>query len=350
MTWLGDIAVLNKSYEPWAFLRDAEASHMLPSMAAGLSAILFAITIDSPDLNLAKLLKESRPEPIVAAPAPPEATPRKPRPVNRQIIDFDNDGRAVTPPSEKLSALCLKQDDDKVAATSPPPRPSIAQVYNIEEELPSIVHNVVCSPPARVEVLPPLVDPPRRTFMEDYPTATPIDSELVNNTPSKSPPPEPPSSSKHSSVHSSTLSLSSGTEDVERLKKRLLEAEERCQWLESRVAELSLENHRLKGISNSPRGGMTYFTVSVPRVYLQKDGGRKFYVYEIHIIPTYGGDEWTIRRRYNEFYKLHMTFQKSNPGVKALDFPPKKNFGNMVRSGLYFGRGSYRTPVIIFHY
>lgn len=73
--------------------------------------------------------------------------------------------------------------------------------------------------------------------------------------------------------------------------------------------------------------------MSVPRVILQRLGGARnkaYYAYEVHIIPTHGGDEWTILRRYNDFYKLHKRFQKDNVAVKTLDFPPKKNFGNMV--------------------
>lgn len=62
---------------------------------------------------------------------------------------------------------------------------------------------------------------------------------------------------------------------------------------------------------------------------LQRTGTRKYYAYEIHIIPTHGGDEWTVLRRYNDFYKLHKKLQKDSVAVKTLDFPPKKNFGNM---------------------
>lgn len=93
------------------------------------------------------------------------------------------------------------------------------------------------------------------------------------------------------------------------------------------------ENHRLKSQGNSSRHGFNYFSVSVPRVLLQRLGGARnkaYYAYEVHIIPTHGGDEWTILRRYNDFYKLHKRFQKDNVAVKTLDFPPKKNFGNMV--------------------
>ncbi|XP_064641818.1 sorting nexin-29-like isoform X2 [Lineus longissimus] len=48
---IGDDSLLVQYYEDWAFLRDQERSSMLPMMAAGLGSILFAITIDDPELN-----------------------------------------------------------------------------------------------------------------------------------------------------------------------------------------------------------------------------------------------------------------------------------------------------------
>uniref|UniRef100_A0A8C3VIL4 Sorting nexin 29 n=1 Tax=Catagonus wagneri TaxID=51154 RepID=A0A8C3VIL4_9CETA len=58
---------LSTFYEDWAFVMDEERSSMLPTMAAGLNSILFAINIDNKDLNgqskfaptVSDLLKES---------------------------------------------------------------------------------------------------------------------------------------------------------------------------------------------------------------------------------------------------------------------------------------------------
>ncbi|KAJ6640449.1 hypothetical protein lerEdw1_013728, partial [Lerista edwardsae] len=54
-------------YEDWSFIMDEERSSMIPTMAAGLNSILFAINIDNKDLNgqskcpptVSDLLKES---------------------------------------------------------------------------------------------------------------------------------------------------------------------------------------------------------------------------------------------------------------------------------------------------
>ncbi|KAF7705264.1 sorting nexin-29 [Silurus meridionalis] len=64
---LADRSRLSAFYEEWAFILDEERASMLPTMAAGLNSILFAINIDNTDLNgqqrtgpsVSLLLKES---------------------------------------------------------------------------------------------------------------------------------------------------------------------------------------------------------------------------------------------------------------------------------------------------
>uniref|UniRef100_A0A7N6BND3 Sorting nexin 29 n=1 Tax=Anabas testudineus TaxID=64144 RepID=A0A7N6BND3_ANATE len=68
-TLLADRPRLGIYYEDWAFILDEERASMLPTMAAGLNSILFAINIDNSDLNgavtrgggssVSHLLKES---------------------------------------------------------------------------------------------------------------------------------------------------------------------------------------------------------------------------------------------------------------------------------------------------
>uniref|UniRef100_A0A2R9BJ32 Sorting nexin 29 n=1 Tax=Pan paniscus TaxID=9597 RepID=A0A2R9BJ32_PANPA len=61
------LSICSTFYEDWSFVMDEERSSMLPTMAAGLNSILFAINIDNKDLNgqskfaptVSDLLKES---------------------------------------------------------------------------------------------------------------------------------------------------------------------------------------------------------------------------------------------------------------------------------------------------
>lgn len=185
------------------------------------------------------------------------------------------------------------------------------------------------------------------------------------------------SSSRHNSIHSSLSSVHQvqgefgHTVEVEveveaaRYDARVRELENRCATLEKQVADLSLydcqwhliylshrifnveftfyrENSRLKTLHHNlvlSRQSFKYFSVSIPRVLLQRSEApkrKKFYAYEIHITPIHGGDKWMLLRRYNEFHKLHKYLQKDIVAVKTLDFPPKKSFGNMV-STIYIG-------------
>ncbi|KAF3853308.1 hypothetical protein F7725_013996 [Dissostichus mawsoni] len=50
-TLLSERPRLGTYYEDWAFILDEERASMLPTMAAGLNSILFAINIDNTDLN-----------------------------------------------------------------------------------------------------------------------------------------------------------------------------------------------------------------------------------------------------------------------------------------------------------
>lgn len=122
--WLSDVNGLCTRYESWAFMRDNEATNLLPSIAAGLGSILFAITVDCPDLNTYSVA-EYKPgkrsdEIIIAVPTVPQE--RKDRKLNNskrtQIISFDEEGGSNSVPSsvtnppilqtKSLSSSCLK--------------------------------------------------------------------------------------------------------------------------------------------------------------------------------------------------------------------------------------------------
>ncbi|GLH07645.1 Sorting nexin-29 [Gryllus bimaculatus] len=100
-------------YEDWAFLQDPERSATLPTMAAGLGSILFAISIDNPQLNLeacaapeGEATPSLCPEPVIPASKGLESTgkrrseQKRRRRVQPQIISFgdDDDGSAVGSP------------------------------------------------------------------------------------------------------------------------------------------------------------------------------------------------------------------------------------------------------------
>ncbi|CAH1999940.1 unnamed protein product [Acanthoscelides obtectus] len=102
-TVLSNQEILKEHYETWAILRDDEKNSMLPNMAAGLASILFAISIDKPELNSGIARRpaalKAKAEPIIEAPIPDKkesVKPKKKRKVARQLISFDDDDSAIS--------------------------------------------------------------------------------------------------------------------------------------------------------------------------------------------------------------------------------------------------------------
>lgn len=164
LTWLSDTNGLLLRYESWALVRDNEASNLLPSIAAGmiiiciqssipisiylffsliqnvklfhqtgLGSILFAVTVDSPELNIispveTKSLQKPN-EIIIAVPVVGSSSDTKSSPDNnnkstgskrKQIISFEDDeiesvsshsSNSIKSPTISLSDACLKYEE-----------------------------------------------------------------------------------------------------------------------------------------------------------------------------------------------------------------------------------------------
>ncbi|XP_018326510.1 sorting nexin-29 isoform X2 [Agrilus planipennis] len=100
-SFVNDKDLLKKYYCEGALLRDEEKSNLLPNMAAGLCSILFAISINKPDLNSGVQLSirrvKEKSEPIIEVPVPVGKSHRRNRKVAKQIILFDEeDSSAVS--------------------------------------------------------------------------------------------------------------------------------------------------------------------------------------------------------------------------------------------------------------
>ncbi|KAE8600956.1 hypothetical protein XENTR_v10013475 [Xenopus tropicalis] len=66
--------------------------------------------------------------------------------------------------------------------------------------------------------------------------------------------------------------------------------------------------------------------ISIPRYALCGQGKDEHYEFEIKI--TVLEETWTVFRRYSRFREMHKTFRLKYPELIALEFPPKKLFGN----------------------
>lgn len=113
---LADQVNLGKFYEDWSFLKDTERNSMLPSLAAGVSTIIFAINIDRSDLNegLADKMKSlnvederivaSFPSPSTAGATPTSGGKKKKKKASSQLVSFDGDDIVEEPMASSTSS------------------------------------------------------------------------------------------------------------------------------------------------------------------------------------------------------------------------------------------------------
>ncbi|RZC38128.1 sorting nexin-29, partial [Asbolus verrucosus] len=116
---LSNLEVLKNHYEDYAILRDQEKSTMLPNMAAGVGSILFAISIDKPELNsgIPQRIEnlKSKAEPIIEAPIPENKERqknKKKKKVARQFISFDDDDSSVLSTSVPSTSSSISSDSN----------------------------------------------------------------------------------------------------------------------------------------------------------------------------------------------------------------------------------------------
>ncbi|CAO1386742.1 unnamed protein product [Diamesa serratosioi] len=293
---------LKESYESHALLRD-EKSAILPKLAMDLSSILFAISIDVPELNVAtgnqnnKSAGSSRAEPIIAV---------------------GNAGTVIKSHSEKYRKIESFEETSNILATTMESLKVADPV--IEDRKPYEV------------ILPESINNERDKI--SISTATSSDnlssgSKLSRNSMLFDDKEDSISRSSISSTESlkqSDFSQNFSPENdliLQRQKERIMD-------LEAQVVMLTLENSKLKSaLSSSKLSHICSFQVSIPRAVLQKTKTKNFYTYEINIKSKNGLEAWTIFKRYREFASLHKKLKKDNIQIKILDFPPKKKLGNL---------------------
>lgn len=267
LVWLND-PNLKSFYDDWALMRDNEATHLLPSIAAGLGSILFAVTVDCPEVNVATIVTEPKAEPIISTPHPADAPVRPSKSTKRKIISFDNDDEtaSVSPAMsacgsmpKSLSSMCLKYSETSsggvllpgndpnepypVASTTNQLVTAVDDVY-LRPESPSAI-KIIEQPMTSSTMLQQLLyecnaagdgdgtdDTIAKSQSDSGLTEETFGSSTRNTSSTRS--------SKHSSMHSSMESVKSSSADTAELKLRLQETLDRCQMLENRVAELSL--------------------------------------------------------------------------------------------------------------
>uniref|UniRef100_A0A7N8Y4W9 Kinesin-like protein KIF16B n=1 Tax=Mastacembelus armatus TaxID=205130 RepID=A0A7N8Y4W9_9TELE len=95
--------------------------------------------------------------------------------------------------------------------------------------------------------------------------------------------------------------------------------------------DLSLSCESLRHLVSRPfatsSGGLQEpVKISIPRYVLRGQGKDEHFEFEVKI--TVMDETWTVFRRYSRFREMHKSLKLKYPELAALEFPPKKLFGN----------------------
>ncbi|EDW03727.1 GH11393 [Drosophila grimshawi] len=320
LTWLSDEAQLQRFYTPWSLLLNEEAVKKLPDILDSLKDVLFALNVENPHLNAAKRLSAPGPglikeEPIIYAPQPVPVVARK-------------RGRVTSAVERPI--VCAASTEDLLGALNPREMLEVQQLTSreaVEQELRHIPELPQCSMPC---------DPiePELEFLK-----TPLPDAAANVTDHELFEDRSDTSSQWSKSSSSANGLN-GTQQTAQLVEQVTQLTERCALLETRVAELNLQNRQLirrltkqfneTGIDPSS-SFCSNFLITIPHVKLvNSHRSSSHYEYEMHLTMRQRLEHWTVFRRYSEFNKLHKSLLRTHPNIiSSIEFPPKKHFGNM---------------------
>lgn len=329
LTWLSEYQILRSYYSHWSVMLDDKMSKSLPDMIKSLDDVLFALSVDKTELNVALktisaqqyVVKE---EPLIFAPKPVKVEQK----MKRKLTAVERPIASTSSTDDLLRQLQANAKLENITT-------NFEQVCSAIEELP------FDTPPDPIEpelefLKEPLGNSPI-SFNDNFTKANgslssanschDLDGDNSSQT------------SKYSFNNPVTQNTCNNPLHIQ-LEEQLKDVNERCSLLETRVAQLSLENRQLirrlkkhfedTGIDPSSSFA-TNFLITIPHTKLHKSKHTtgSFHLYEIHITMRQNLEHWAIWRRYSDFNKLHKSLLKTHPSVCSVEFPPKKRFGNM---------------------
>uniref|UniRef100_A0A7N8Y2S6 Kinesin family member 16Ba n=1 Tax=Mastacembelus armatus TaxID=205130 RepID=A0A7N8Y2S6_9TELE len=96
---------------------------------------------------------------------------------------------------------------------------------------------------------------------------------------------------------------------------------------DKKVKEKAKELHLVSRPFATSSGGLQEpVKISIPRYVLRGQGKDEHFEFEVKI--TVMDETWTVFRRYSRFREMHKSLKLKYPELAALEFPPKKLFGN----------------------
>ncbi|XP_056136028.1 kinesin-like protein KIF16B [Lampris incognitus] len=127
------------------------------------------------------------------------------------------------------------------------------------------------------------------------------------------------------SLSSESLKEEEGVSDSDSVK--LTDEDEEKLQNNFNPRKLKYEQRLFSGLlGTSPDNVRDPVKISIPRYVLRGQGKDEHFEFEVKI--TVSDETWTVFRRYSRFRELHKSLKLKYPELAALEFPPKKLFGN----------------------
>lgn len=283
-------------------LRDEKSATILPKLASDLSSILFAISIDVPELNVTgSKAVLTKPEPIIAVPNSSKAIKSSTSKHHRSIEEFEE---TVKEPAAQPEVV-------------PPAQTSYQyqESYQQPDSIPHFSDKIsICTESSYGSASNDMTKDDDTISQSSTSSEDEQEEPLPRTNAKLSLTPEPPSNASNQ-IDNEAL--------IQKQRARIME-------LEGQILDLTQENSRLKNLLSSNKvNTLANLHISIPRAVLQKTKTKNYYVYEINLKSKNGEETWTLFKRYRDFYSLHKQLKKQHLQIKVLDFPPKKKLGNM---------------------
>uniref|UniRef100_A0A9J8CSJ0 Sorting nexin 29 n=1 Tax=Cyprinus carpio carpio TaxID=630221 RepID=A0A9J8CSJ0_CYPCA len=373
---LADHARLSAFYEDWAFVLDEERASMLPTMAAGLNSILFAINIDNTDLNgqgrggstVSHLLKESTqgmsslwkesaqgvstllreigtatavvPGFIPRSDAPSDPLPVLPRSTSagtselrQAIVSMMNRKDELTEQNTSLRNLLDGEMEHSAGLRQ--------EVDSLKKRLAELEERHAAKVQALMrenEVL--------KVQLKKYVGAVQMlkrEGTLTIQRNCDSPLPAPQNRSV-ADIEELAANYERKLVEVAEMHGELIEFNERLyrslMAKDNLIGQMRQELIDLRGpvpgdlsqtsddpsLSDFETTQRALINVWIPSVFLQGRAANAYHVYQVYIRIL--DNEWNVYRRYAEFRVLHNYLRPQFPQVNTFNFPPKKAIGN----------------------
>ncbi|KAM3624298.1 uncharacterized protein V6R79_021774 [Siganus canaliculatus] len=133
-------------------------------------------------------------------------------------------------------------------------------------------------------------------------------------------------SSSSMDLSQSCESLKEEEEEVSDCSTVRLTDEDQDKMQNMNPRRLKYEHLVCRALGTSSEGLQEPIRISIPRYVLRGQGKDEHFEFEVKI--TVMDEMWTVFRRYSRFREMHKSLKLKYPELAALEFPPKKLFGN----------------------